>query len=1172
MLVLEALNILKNSLTEAGDYQANVEKMRKLNDGTRGFNGASTSPEQLRLKRQVCIDKGFWRALSIVEDEMIKKGLISQKTVPPTAQPAAQPQPAPYVQPQPTPAEIFLNDFTTKESPKGFVIPTGESDWQAVVEAKKTGDIQSVLKVSGGPNLGVYFLIRRFVIAALLGYADIKDAVKQVLVDKGFNGQIIKLAIDHIIANKDKFKDLLDKYKAMKVESLTEDLDSEQRLYNTIKKIEDKYQDGKVKIGDLIHEIDWEDAVGYFGRNLAALKNAGKIEVVYKDGDYWNGYCKIVENLQEDAEETESEFDKYIPTGDDFRKVYEAKKDFELNGDDCNLAHNPYRLPSLLLKPDDDSPIIRRFIASALLKWDLFTEQLKAKITSKLKKNKDDISTIVKMVLAKKSRFVNDFIKYNDLVQKIKKEAIGNPEAEIDAILKNIVNTFNEDLDPLSVLAFNIGNKSGIYLDPVTQKRRKAAEKAIYGKEADISDKKAVANDVKKFFSKKEISDELSLEEDLKETMNLTENDFHTADALFIKEHINDPKAILDNCMAALGTIKHAIIALILCAILRAPEETKKAVSDFLTINCGIAPQEMKEIIVGCAADTEIKARLQDILKEIKDLESAESQNTQAQSAATGTNSSGTNAGVMIGGGTPSTGFCRLVIYDVGYQPPARRHLYISKKVGGVYTVTVGGSQLSPSHDWWDEPLFDSVQQAQNFIANVDQINIKTKTNTKNFKYSITSKPIDMGYGQYKTQIANLSDAVLVDTVCGPAYIQRRNPKCVESLQEDAEKVEEDVEKHDKLNQKIFDNNHLKPEVREKCLEIVDEFAKKFEDVDVAFKIKDIILTGSNASYNYTKDSDIDIHIIADTSELEDPNKLYPLIYDAYKSIFNSKMEISIYGIPVEIYVETEDTPAVSNGIYSIKNDNWVKEPVETIIPEIDWDEFMKAFDPWEKEYKKIVKETEGEKSIDETPIDEFITKLYELRQQGLQNGGEYSFENLIFKELRNRGHLDRLKDLKNKIIANRLSLKSLDEAYLDDEHLFFDYKTAEIADDEYIDTKKGSNFSAQDLLDGSSDKAYENLESKIEQVTPKQYFAMCGRIQHQPAEELISQVKDDKDKLEHLVQVIKVYNKKFPTPYVNFVPNTEPEGQEGKHRMYVLGELFGWDTPFPVQVIRAKK
>jgi predicted nucleotidyltransferase len=81
-----------------------------------------------------------------------------------------------------------------------------------------------------------------------------------------------------------------------------------------------------------------------------------------------------------------------------------------------------------------------------------------------------------------------------------------------------------------------------------------------------------------------------------------------------------------------------------------------------------------------------------------------------------------------------------------------------------------------------------------------------------------------------------------------------------------------------------------------------------------------VIITGSNASYNYTKDSDLDIHIVADISDLEDPAKLYPLIYDAYKSLFNKRLDIKFYEIPVEIYVETQETPLVSNGIYSVKN------------------------------------------------------------------------------------------------------------------------------------------------------------------------------------------------------------------------------------------------------------
>ena len=81
--------------------------------------------------------------------------------------------------------------------------------------------------------------------------------------------------------------------------------------------------------------------------------------------------------------------------------------------------------------------------------------------------------------------------------------------------------------------------------------------------------------------------------------------------------------------------------------------------------------------------------------------------------------------------------------------------------------------------------------------------------------------------------------------------------------------LEEDIEKHDELNPVLFDeNNNLKPEIKEKVLEIVDEFLREFEENEVELKVKDIILTGSNASYNYTKDSDLDIHIIVEPKEI----------------------------------------------------------------------------------------------------------------------------------------------------------------------------------------------------------------------------------------------------------------------------------------------------------------
>ena len=123
------------------------------------------------------------------------------------------------------------------------------------------------------------------------------------------------------------------------------------------------------------------------------------------------------------------------------------------------------------------------------------------------------------------------------------------------------------------------------------------------------------------------------------------------------------------------------------------------------------------------------------------------------------------------------------------------------------------------------------------------------------------------------------------------------------------EALKEDIEKHDTLNPKLFDENgKLKSEVREKILEIVKEFTDGLKEDGIKINVKDIKLVGSNVSYNYTKDSDLDVHIVADTDSLECPDDLYPLLYSAYRSLWNNKMDIEFYGIPVELYIETSDT------------------------------------------------------------------------------------------------------------------------------------------------------------------------------------------------------------------------------------------------------------------------
>lgn len=59
--------------------------------------------------------------------------------------------------------------------------------------------------------------------------------------------------------------------------------------------------------------------------------------------------------------------------------------------------------------------------------------------------------------------------------------------------------------------------------------------------------------------------------------------------------------------------------------------------------------------------------------------------------------------------------------------------------------------------------------------------------------------------------------------------------------------------------------------------------------------------------------------------------------------------------------------------------------------------------------------------------IDKLLTDIYDLRKQGMQkDNAEYSAENLCFKEFRNDGYLDKLKDMRPDILAQELSLESL--------------------------------------------------------------------------------------------------------------------------------------------------
>jgi predicted nucleotidyltransferase len=214
-----------------------------------------------------------------------------------------------------------------------------------------------------------------------------------------------------------------------------------------------------------------------------------------------------------------------------------------------------------------------------------------------------------------------------------------------------------------------------------------------------------------------------------------------------------------------------------------------------------------------------------------------------------------------------------------------------------------------------------------------------------------------------------------------------------------------DFNSHGSLSSALWGDTSLKNNIRETLLKIVDEFIN-FLKIDV--EIKDIQLTGSLANYNYTKFSDIDLHILFDFSEVDENVELVKDYLHSKKSLWNNKHAIKIKGHEVEIYPQDVDEPHHSTGIYSILNDEWVIKPESQ---KIVW--ARTNLDDIQKKVKELAAEIDQLLELDDglEQAERLKEKIVNMRRSGLEEGGEYSVENLTFKVLRRLGYLKKLAD-----------------------------------------------------------------------------------------------------------------------------------------------------------------
>ena len=232
----------------------------------------------------------------------------------------------------------------------------------------------------------------------------------------------------------------------------------------------------------------------------------------------------------------------------------------------------------------------------------------------------------------------------------------------------------------------------------------------------------------------------------------------------------------------------------------------------------------------------------------------------------------------------------------------------------------------------------------------------------------------------------------------------------------DSFKMSDAITFHDKLNPKLFRGTHLQADVSEQLKVIAQDFLQELgiKDLDV----KDITISGSNAAYSYTPNSDLDLHILVDLSQYPD-DEIYQELFHAKKTIYNDSHNIKVHGIPVELYVQDSNEPVISLGEYSILKDKWLRIPTKR---RSNLDQTATK-----QKYEKLLKLAEyALKSKKLNKVKQILQTINRYRQAGLDKGGEFGPENLAFKALRSQGIITKLYDLRDKLHSQHLSIESM--------------------------------------------------------------------------------------------------------------------------------------------------
>jgi hypothetical protein len=261
------------------------------------------------------------------------------------------------------------------------------------------------------------------------------------------------------------------------------------------------------------------------------------------------------------------------------------------------------------------------------------------------------------------------------------------------------------------------------------------------------------------------------------------------------------------------------------------------------------------------------------------------------------------------------------------------------------------------------------------------------------------------------------------------------------------------VKFHRRLNPRIWGRDEqLLPEVRDKLLAIAADFQEFLGVEDL--NVQDITISGSNAAYSYTKNSDIDLHLIVTMPD----NPVYQELFNAKKYQYNDEHNIKIGGADVELYVQPADQTHISQGVYSIRDNKWISIP-QRKRAQVD-DACVR-----DKVASLDARIHSAVRSKNLEAVTRLWDKIKAMRKIGLEQHGEFGCENIAFKLLRNNGCIKLLKDTKTALEDRELSLREADKP-----RQRFRYGFSEGMQSQPYSTSDGVAASTKQFLEDSTD------------------------------------------------------------------------------------------------------